>query len=67
MAAAALIPLVAMIPSLVKSVAEVLLIIRTPELTEEERAARLDALADRLDVQVKEVEAMELPERQPDE
>lgn len=56
-----IVPLVTMIPSLVSSIKEVVEIMRSKDLTPEEREAKLEALADRLDVRVKQIEAMELP------
>lgn len=57
-------PLLPMIPGLVSEVREIISILHTPALTEEERNARLDALMARLDQRVAEIEAMELPARQ---
>lgn len=57
----AFLPLIQMLPSLVKEIQDFVSIMRTPELTEAERKARLDALAARLDARVAEIEAMQLP------
>ena len=63
-AVVAFLPVITMLPGLIKDVAEIITILKTPDLTEAERAARLDALAERLDARVAEVEEMALPERQ---
>jgi hypothetical protein len=58
-AAALLIP---MIPGVIQIVRELVDIMRSPDLTKEETAAKLDAIAVRLDARVAEIETMILPE-----
>jgi hypothetical protein len=61
------IPLIAMIPGLIKNIQEMIAVMRTPDLTQEERMARLDALSARLDARVAEIDAMQLPQLRTDD
>lgn len=63
-AAALLIP---MIPGVIQIVRELVDIVRADELTPEERTAKLDAIAARLDARVAEIAALELPEPRTDD
>ena len=58
----AFMPLIAMLPGLVKDIQEMIAVLRTPELSADERKFRLDALSERLDQRVREIDAMQLPQ-----
>jgi hypothetical protein len=60
------IPLILMIPDLIKDVQEMIAIARTPELSPEEREARLNAIDARLTQRLGEIAAMQLPARRTD-
>ncbi|HJQ66354.1 MAG TPA: hypothetical protein VJ816_08255 [Gemmatimonadales bacterium] len=59
-------PLIAMLPELIIDMQEMVAIMRSPDLSPEERESRLNALADRMDRRVVEIADMQLPARRTD-